>query len=151
MKQNLHHSCPSLIVVHNFAPMEIHLKIIGFLLIALALIHFAFPKYFNWAKELKYLSLINQQMMTVHTFFIALTVFLMGLICLSSSTELTGTNLGKKISLGFGIFWTVRLFVQFWGYSPELWKGKLFETTMHVVFSLLWTYLSIVFLTIYFN
>ena len=131
--------------------MEIHFKIIGVLLIALALAHISFPKYFNWDKELKSLSLINRQMMIVHTFFIALTIFLIGLLCLTSSNELIGTNLGKKIALGIGIFWTIRLFIQFFGYSTELWKGKKFETFMHIIFSLLWTYFSIIFLTIYFN
>jgi len=131
--------------------MEINFKIIGVLLIALAFVHIFFPKYFNWDKELKSLSLINRQMMTVHTFFIALTVLLMGLLCLTSSAELIETNLGKKISLGLGVFWTVRLFIQFFGYSTDLWKGKKFETFMHIIFSLLWTYLSIIFLTTYFN
>jgi len=131
--------------------MEIHIKIIGVLLMALALVHIAFPKYFNWDKELKSLSLINRQMMTVHTFFIALMVFLMGLLCLTSSSELIETKLGKKISLGLGIFWSIRLFLQFFGYSTELWKGKKFETFMHILFSFFWTYLSIIFLTTYFN
>ena len=131
--------------------MEIHFKIIGVLLIALALIHIVFPKYFNWKNELKSLSLINRQMMTVHTFFIALIVFLMGLLCLTSSSEIIETTLGKKLSLGLGIFWTVRLFIQFFGYSTDLWKGKAFETVMHIIFSLLWAYLSFVFLTTYFN
>ena len=131
--------------------MEIHFKIIGTLLIALALVHIVFPKYFNWKEELKSLSLINRQMMTVHTFFIALTLFLIGLLCLTSSSELVETNLGKKISLGLGIFWTFRLFIQFFGYSNDLWKGKKFETLIHIVFSLLWTYLSFIFLTTYFN
>ncbi|HMT54748.1 MAG TPA: hypothetical protein PKC06_15945 [Saprospiraceae bacterium] len=131
--------------------MEIHFKIIGVLLIALALAHIVFPKYFNWDKELKSLSLINRQMMTVHTFFIALTVLLMGLLCLTSSAELIETNLGKKISLGLGIFWTVRLFVQFFGYSIDLWKGKKFETIVHILVSIFWAYLSLIFLRIYFN
>jgi hypothetical protein len=131
--------------------MEIHYKVIGFLLIALALIHIAFPKYFNWETELKSLSLINRQMMTVHTFFIALTVFLMGLLCLTSTEELLETHLGKTVSLGFGVFWLTRLFIQFFGYSKELWKTKLFETTMHIIFSLFWLYLTTVFLMAYFN
>lgn len=131
--------------------MEIHYKITGVLLIALALVHVMFPKRFNWKEEHKSLSLINRQMMTVHTFFIALAVFLTGLICITSANELIETNLGKKISLGFGIFWTFRLFVQFFGYSTELWKGKTFETVVHIIFSLLWTYLSFIFLTTYFN
>jgi len=126
--------------------MEIHYKIIGVLLMALALVHVIFPKYFKWKEELKSLSLINRQMMTVHTFFIALVVFLMGLLCLTSTTELIETKLGKTISLGLGIFWSTRLFIQFFGYSTELWKGKTFETIVHILFSLLWTYLSVVFL-----
>lgn len=127
--------------------MEIHFKIIGILLIILALIHFSFPKQFNWDKELKSLSLINQQMMTIHTFFIALTIALMGVLCLTSASELIETNLGKKITLGLGLFWVIRLFIQFFGYSSKLWKRKTFETLIHVLFSLLWIYLSIVFLT----
>ena len=131
--------------------MEIHIKIIGVILIALSLVHVIFPKYFNWDVELKSLSLINQQMMKVHTFFIALTVFLMGVLCLTSSYELTTTALGKKISLGLGIFWTIRLFTQFFGYSSALWKDKRFETTVHIVFSAFWIYLSVIFLVTYFN
>src|SRR5690606_23182360 len=111
--------------------MEIHFKIIGILLMLLALIHIFFPKYFNWKEELKSLSLINRQMMTVHTFFIAFVVFLIGLLCLTSSADLTQTKFGKTISLGLGIFWTARLFFQFFVYSPKLWKSKKFETTVH--------------------
>ena len=130
--------------------MEIHFKIAGFFLLILALTHIAFPKYFNWKKELHSLSLINRQLMFVHTFFIALVLLLMGLLCLSSSKELIGTVLGKKISLGFGIFWTARLFIQFSIYSPELWRGKKFETIIHFAFSLLWIYLSVLFLSAFF-
>jgi len=125
--------------------MYIHLQIIGLLLMALALVHAIFPKYFNWEKELKSLSLINRQMMTIHTFFIALTIFLMGLLCFKATNELIETHLGKTICLGFSVFWGVRLVIQFFGYSPSLWKGKKFETIVHVVFSILWAYLSIIF------
>ncbi|WP_188460533.1 hypothetical protein [Marivirga lumbricoides] len=125
--------------------MQIHFKVIGVLLIMLAFVHVIFPRYFNWKMELKNLSLINRQMMTVHTFFVALVVFLMGLLCLSSSAELVETPLGKTISLGFAIFWSLRLFIQFFGYSGELWRGKPFETFVHIVFTGLWSYLSTVF------
>lgn len=128
--------------------METQLKIIGILLMTLALIHIIFPKYFNWKEELKPLSLMNRQMMTVHTFFIALVVFLMGLLCLTSAAELAQTKLGKTISFGLGVFWTTRLFFQFFIYSPKLWKGKIFETIIHILFSLLWIYLSVVFLCV---
>ncbi|MGJ1430297.1 hypothetical protein ACR79M_01495 [Sphingobacterium spiritivorum] len=130
--------------------MELQLKIIGILLILLAGIHIIFPRYFNWKQELKSLNLINRQMMSIHTLFIAIGVFLMGLLCYTSPVELVHTALGRKICLGLGIFWFVRLIVQFSGYSTELWKGKKFETTIHITFCLLWIYLSAVFLGIIF-
>jgi len=125
--------------------MQIHLKIVGSLLIIVALLHFSFPKKFNWKHELDSLSIINRQMMYVHTFFIALIVFLIGLLCLTSSGELVGTVLGKRICLCLGIFWIVRLWVQFFGYSSKIWKGKSFETIVHVLFSVFWTYVSSIF------
>lgn len=129
--------------------MEIHFKIIGVLLIVLAITHAVFPRYFNWANELGSISLINRQMMYVHTFFIALVVFLMGMLCLTSSNELIETEFGRQIALGLGVFWSCRLLIQFFGYSSQLWKGKLFETTIHVLFSILWLYLSTVFMLTY--
>lgn len=131
--------------------MVLHLKIIGCLLILLAIIHIPFSRYFKWKIELTHLSLINKQMMTTHTFFIALTVFLMGLLCLTSSQELITTSLGRKIALGLGVFWFIRLIFQFFVYSSKLWKGKVFETTMHILFSIFWIYLSVIFIMIYFK
>lgn len=125
--------------------LALHFNIIGVLLIGLAFLHLIFPSYFNWKEELSQLSLMNKQMMQVHTFFIAFIVFLMGVLCLYSTNDLLNTSLGKTISLGFGIFWGVRLVFQFFGYSKELWKGKSFETIVHIAFSLLWMYLTAVF------
>jgi hypothetical protein len=125
--------------------MEFQLNIIGGILVALASIHIIFPRYFHWEKELAALSLVNKQMMEVHTFFIALTILLMGVLCLTSAYELTTTTLGKRISLGFAIFWGARAFFQFFVYSSKLWKGKFFETSVHILFSLLWVYLTWIF------
>ena len=128
--------------------MHFHLKLLGVLLVVLSLIHVVFPKYFNWNKELRYLSLINRQMMTVHTFFIALIVFMMGILCLTSSNELIDTNLGKRISLGLGLFWLIRLFIQLFIYSSKLWRGKTFESSIHLLFTILWMYFSLLFILI---
>ena len=125
--------------------METHLKATGVLLILLALIHVVFPKHFHWREELARLSLLNRQVMVVHTFFIALAVFLMGLLCLTSSAGLSGTPLGKRVALGLAVFWLARLLIQLFGYSSELWRGERFETAVHVVFSALWAYLTAVF------
>lgn len=131
--------------------MALHLKIIGVILILLSFIHIAFPWYFNWKKELRPLSLINTQMMYVHTFFIAFTVFLMGILCLCCTSDIINTTLGKKLSLGLFIFWGLRLIFQLFIYSSNLWKGKSVETFIHIIFSILWIYFSVVFFFIYFK
>lgn len=112
---------------------------------ALSLIHGIFPKYFKWDKDLKSLSLMNRQMMEIHTLFIAIMIFFIGLLCFSYPRELIENPFGKTISMGLAIFWSVRLCVQFFGYSPALWKGKPFETAVHIFFSGFWVYLSAVF------
>ncbi len=129
--------------------MEIHFKIIGYLLVALALLHAGFPRRFQWEAELKPLSLLNRQMMYVHTLFVAVMVLMMGVLCITSAAELQNTTLGHRLSLGLGIFWALRLGIQFFGYSSELWRGKRFETLIHILFSMLWAYLTFVFLYSY--
>ena len=129
--------------------MELYLKIAGLFLVVLASAHVVFPKYFNWKQELSFLSAVNRQMMYVHSFFIAFGILLMGILCLTSAAQLVETTLGRRISLGLGLIWTARWGIQFFGYSSTLWKGKTFETVMHILLAILWTYLSIVFVLTY--
>ncbi|MDB5269921.1 MAG: hypothetical protein JWP58_2961 [Hymenobacter sp.] len=128
--------------------MVLQLKLTGFFLVILALLHAAFARYFNWRTEFATVSLINRQMMYVHTFFVAFVVLLMGVLCLTSAPELVGTPLGRRMALGCGVFWLARLLIQFFGYSPELWRGKRFETCVHVGFVGFWGYLSVLFLLV---
>ncbi len=131
--------------------MELHLRISGIVMIALALVHFIFPRYFDWENDLKPLSLINRQLMYVHTFFIAFLLLLMGVLCLTSAKDIVETHLGKRVALGISVFWFVRLVFQFLGYSSELWKGKTFETAVHILFAFIWTYFSVIFFAVYWS
>lgn len=129
--------------------MEVHLRVTGFIFIILSLIHAIFPFYFGWKKDLAPLSLINRQMMQVHTFFIAFAVFLVGTLCIYSAEDLVHTRLGKQICLGLSVFWFARLIFQFFVYSSDLWRGKRFETTVHILFAFLWTYCSVLFFLVF--
>ena len=118
-------------------------------MILLAFIHFLFPKRFNWKDELSGLSLINKQLMYVHTFFIALVVLLMGIFCIYSTNDILHTTLGKQLVFGLFVFWLVRLVFQFFVYSSKLWRGKRFETWVHLAFSALWVYFTAVFFLVF--
>ena len=131
--------------------MELHLKIIGILMIILSLIHIAFPAYFKWKSELATLSLINRQVMYVHTFFIGLVVFFIGLLFLMCTDDLMNSSFGKKITGALFIFWFIRLACQLFVYSPALWKGKRVETIIHIIFTAFWIYTCVVFFLIYSN
>lgn len=114
-------------------------------MILLSMIHVVFPRYFKWKEELASLSLINRQLMYVHTFFVALTVLLMGLGCLFMAEGLVSNPIGRSFSAGLAVFWGIRLLFQFFVYSPRLWKGKPFETFIHILFSLVWLYFTFLF------
>jgi hypothetical protein len=123
----------------------LHLEITGILLVVLAAIHVVFPKKFHWSRELPKLDLINRQIFVVHTFFIAATVALMGLLCVSSAEELVQTAFGRRIAGALAVFWFLRLLAQLFYYSPELWRGRRFESAVHVVFTIFWIYLVALF------
>jgi len=82
-------------------------------------------------------------------FFFAFMVLLMGLLCLSYSHELVYDPFGRVISLGLFGFWLMRLVFQFFVYSRKVWRGKKFETVMHIVFAITWMYFTCVFLISY--
>ena len=125
--------------------MWIHLKIIGWLLILLSFLHVFIPNYLDWKKDLAPLSLMNRQMMITHMIFIAITVFSIGLLCVAATQELIETPLGKKLCLGLSVFWALRLIFQLFVYSSKLWKGKTFETAIHLLAVCFWVYMGGVF------
>ncbi len=130
--------------------LTIHLRVIGTLLVALAFVHVDFPRRFGWATELKPLSLINRQIIQVHTFFIALVVALNGLLFLVNAEELIyPSRLAKSIVIGLLVFWGFRFVFQYFVYDSRLWRGKRFETTMHSILSIFWVYSLIIYTLVF--
>ncbi len=111
----------------------------------LSFLHYFVPGYLDWKKDLAPISLMNRQMMKTHMIFIAIVVFAIGLLCVSSTNDLLTTPLGKRICLGLSAFWALRLFFQFFVYSSKLWRGKQFETFIHVMAVCFWVYMTAVF------
>jgi hypothetical protein len=40
------------------------------------------------------------------------------------------------------VFWLCRMLAQWFAYDAAIWRGNPFRTTMHVVFSALWIYVT---------
>jgi len=121
--------------------LELNLRIVGAVLIALGISHVAYGKRFEWKTELARLSLLNRQIFIVHCFFISLTLVLMGGITLFYTRALLEPTVLSRVGLvAMVIFWLCRLLIQFFVYDSALWRGNKFNTRMHVFFSVIWTY-----------
>jgi hypothetical protein len=124
----------------------LHLKVVGTLLLVLGLAHSLFDRYFKWEKELAQLSLLTRQIFLVHCFFISLSVVLIGACYLFYTNALLGSGtLSRVVLTGFVVFWAIRLIFQFFVYDSEIWRGRRFYTIMHVIFSIFWIYVVLIY------
>ena len=125
-----------------------HLRFIGVLLAALAVVNLFVPGRFRWREEMARLSLVNRQIFQAHTVFIVLTVAMFSALLLTSAeTLLEPTRLSRVVLAGLTIFWGVRMLMQWFFYSPAIWRGHRFNTVMHAVFSIAWVYMTATFAT----
>ena len=122
----------------------VHLKVVGALLVTLALANTQLDRYFKWKTELAQVSLLTRQIFQVHGFFIVLVVGMMGVCSLFYTDALLASGALSRIVLaGLVVFWLARLAIQFFVYDPAIWRGRRFYTAMHVVFSILWIYVAL--------
>ena len=123
----------------NKAFLEFNLHFIGLTQVLLALSHLTFKKRFNWEREISQLSLLNRQIFYVHTFFVAFTVFGMGLLGIFVAEQLLiASPLAAFVSGGLLVFWLVRTYCQFFYYDKRLWVNQPFRTRIHLLFSISW-------------
>ena len=122
---------------------ELHLRIVGLLLLLLAALNLYVPRRFGWTAELRRLSLFTRQVFVVHAGFIVLTLVLFGLLSLALADELLEpSSLARAVLAGLTLFWLARLLVQWLFYDRSLWRGKTLETSVHVTFTLVWLYFT---------
>ena len=122
-----------------------HLRAVGVLMAMLVVVNFVVPGRFNWREELSRVSLINRQIFIAHTVFIVLVVALTSALLLTSAEALLAPGpLSRAILLGLTIFWGLRMLMQWFFYSPQVWRGNRLHTVMHGVFSLGWIYVTAV-------
>ena len=126
----------------------LNLRIVGVLMAGLAVINLFVPRRFHWDEELARLSLLNRQIFQAHSVFLILTLALFSALLLTCGPALLEpTRLGRAVLAGLTIFWTLRMLMQWFFYSSQIWRGDRFFTVMHGLFSVAWVYVSTVFAT----
>lgn len=126
--------------------LTMHVRVVGMLLLALAALNLFLPKRFHWQSELEKVSLLTRQVFQVHYLFIVLSLVLMGVLSLVFTEALLEPGqLARVVLAGLTLFWVTRFLVQWIVYDRALWWGRRFETLMHVVFTCLWCYFSLIY------
>jgi SAM-dependent methyltransferase len=89
---------------------------------------------------------ITPQIVTAHNVFLILTLALLAmLLIVSGDTLLEPTRLGRAVLIGLTLVWGLRMLMQWWFYSPTLWRGHRLNTRVHYLFSAVWVYVTAVF------
>ena len=82
----------------------------------------------------------------VHTLFVCAVLVLMGLPALFAPTIFVErTRAALWMNWSYVAFWALRLYVQWCVFPRTLWRGKRLETRMHVMFTVIWIGLTILF------
>lgn len=115
------------------------LRISGIGLLLLALSHVPIGRHLKWKEQGALLSLENEAVFHVHTFFICVTLVLMGLpAALAPEVFLEKSGMARWMAWSFCGFWLIRLYCQWFVYRRHLWRGKRLETGIHYLFTGLW-------------
>jgi hypothetical protein len=132
--------------VTHVLTLETQLRLVGSVLVAVGLLHAALPRVIGWPADLAGTTLLTRQVASVHVFFIGLTCVLLGLLPLAPAPSLlAGGPLATALLGGQSLFWGTRWVFEFAVFSPRIWRGDRFRTAGHVALSLLWTWVTGVF------
>jgi hypothetical protein len=124
----------------------VNLRIVGVVMACLVIINVGVPRRFHWTEEMARLSLLNRQIFQAHSIFLVLVLAMFSALLLTSASSLLEpTRLSRAVLFGLTIFWGLRMLMQWFFYSPQVWRGHRFNTVMHCVFSVTWIYVTAVF------
>src|SRR4051812_18692773 len=79
---------PEVFMMTTLLNPELHLRIVGVLLLALVALNLYVPRRFNWRDELRALSLLNRQIFQVHAAFICIMLAMFAALALFYSSDL---------------------------------------------------------------
>ena len=124
----------------------VHLRITGIIMALLVVVNLFIPSRLRWREDTARLSLVNRQIFQVHSIFIVLILALFSALLLTvGDTLLEPTRLSRAVLAGLTIFWALRMLMQWFFYSPRIWRGNTFNTAMHYIFSGAWVYVTATF------
>lgn len=123
----------------------INLRIAGILIFLLAIVYPIYPRRFGWRKQLDNVSLLVRNVFVVHVGIILLLLWLQGvLFTFFPHVLLERSAAAVALLIGLVAFWFFRFLAQLFIFDRRNWQGDRLNTTVHVVFTILWAYFALV-------
>ena len=121
--------------------VEIHLRVVGGLLLGIAVLGVYVPRHFGWARHIQPLPLLTRQVFVIHCWFVSGVCGLLGLLLSILAPALLAPGaLPRALLIGLLAMWGARMFAQWLFYDARLWRGIPLHTFMHVLFSAIYIY-----------
>ena len=104
---------------------------------------FQVPSRLQWREDLKKLTPFNRKLMWVHGAFAVLTIIAFGTLTLALHDEmLRGDRAALGMALFIGIYWALRIGVDFFYYDHEDWPSGKGFVAGHILLTSLFVYLA---------
>jgi hypothetical protein len=121
--------------------VEIHLRAVGLLLLAIAALGVYVHRYFGWGAEIRRLTLLTRQVFVIHSAFVTVVLVMLGVLLACHAPALLSPGpLPRALLAGLLVMWSARMLAQWFFYDASLWRGNRLHTFMHVLFSAIYVY-----------
>ena len=104
---------------------------------------FQVPSRLHWSEDLKKLTSFNRKLMWVHGAFAVLTIIAFGTLTMGLHGEmLRGDRAALGVALFIGVYWALRIAVDFFYYDHKDWPSGRGFIVGHILLTLLFAYLA---------
>jgi hypothetical protein len=135
----------SLLPLHNLGDifsLALWLAGIGHFCVLIA--SFQVPTRLHWKEDLRKLTSFNRKLMWVHGAFAVLTIIAFGTLTLELHAEmLRGDRAALGVALFIGVYWALRIAVDFFYYAHTDWPRGPGFVIGHILLTTLFAYLAI--------
>ena len=116
-----------------FTHLELLLRIVAAMQIGLAVLSLCLPRILDWKADIARMSLLVRQVFEIHSWFIALTLVIWGVLTWHFAPEMARapTELSMWLCGAIGVFWGIRSVMQWTHYSASHWRGNPGRTVIH--------------------
>jgi hypothetical protein len=113
--------------------LELALRLAAAGQLAIAVVGLMIPRWLDWREPIARMPLLVREVFFVHTWFIALTCVIFGVLTWRFAPEFAAgpSDLGRWFCLSVAVFWGLRSIFQWTVYSTSHWRGRARLTAIH--------------------